>query len=272
MIRTSIQNSVRRLGSASLSKSAVQPSISIRSIHQLPKLARGQEYKESGIPGIYSKEGFSNVWTEYQQYLVDELSRQTAETEHETRTPFGIMLNTAPNQLDASTFSYASQAHNNHLFIESLKPESFASQTRPSPRLLEAIERDFNSFEELKNEFFNVGTSPSNLGAGWLFLIEGASKKFYLKYLFQAGSPYFTGRFQPFDFNIPIDQAHQESLVDIKSHVDGKVHLYNMPLLAVNCWEIAYLKDYTAAGRNQYLEKVWNCLDWDVISSRYFGN
>lgn len=249
-----------------------------RSIHNLPQIANQLQYEQQGIPGLYSKEGFRDVWTDYQQLLVDELSRQTAETENETRTPFGIMLNTAERELDASIFNYASQAHNNHLFVEALRPSALpdgahvTNSTKPSPKLLQAIEKNFGSFEGLKEDILATVTSPEYLGAGWLFLIEGDDKSLYLQYCFQAGSPYFVGRSQPYDLNVPLDKATSDELDNIKLDILDKARSYPMPLIAINCWEVAYTADYSTTGRETFIENVWNSLDWDIISKRYYGN
>lgn len=246
-----------------------------RSIHLVPKLANQAAYEQEGIAGLYSREGFRDVWTEYQQYLVDELSRQTAETEHETRTPFGIMLNTAEKQLDAATFNYASQAHNNHLFVEALQASSngeAANVTKPSPRLAEAIDASFGGLEYLKKDILAFAAAPENLAAGWIFLVEDDDKSLYLTYCFQAGSPYFVSRSQAYDLNTVMSKETSETLDNIKLDILDKARTYPMPLLAINCWQHAYITDYSVAGRSQYVEKVWDCLNWDVISKRYYGN
>lgn len=254
-------------------------SSSTRQIHHLPALSNQSRFEAEGIAGLYSPAGFRNVWTEYQQYLVDELSRQTAETEHETRTPFGIMLNTAEKMLDASLFNHASQAHNNHLFMEALRPAKGSNTshdtnpTQPSAALLKRIEETFGSLEGLKEEVLDIATGPYTLGAGWIFLVETDSKMLDLVHTFQAGSPYFAGRSQQNDFNLAVSSEAVEELEQIKTDIlDKQSKEYTMPLLAINLWEVAYLADYGVGGRAEYVNNVWKALDWDVINKRFYGN
>ncbi|VVT50320.1 mitochondrial 37S ribosomal protein mS42 [Magnusiomyces paraingens] len=270
MISSALRSSCR--ASAKLcSLASRQSQLARRSIHNLPLLANQATYEQQGIPGLYSKEGFRDVWTEYQQYLVDELSRETAETEHETRTPFGIMLNTAASQLDAPVFNFASQAHNNHLFVEALN-SPLTNQTRPSPKLLEAIQKYFEDLDTLKADIIELATLPENLAPGWVFLVEGDDKSLYLTYAFQAGSPYFAGRSQAFDLNTPMSKEIEETLDSIQLDVLEKAPTYNMPLIAINCWDVAYITDFKVAGREAFIEKVWKSLNWDVINKRFYGN
>ncbi|GEQ71817.1 hypothetical protein JCM33374_g5503 [Metschnikowia sp. JCM 33374] len=44
-----------------------------------------------------------------------------------------------------------------------------------------------------------------------------------------------------------------------------------VPLLAVDASMKAYLADYGVFGKSQYLENVWRCINWDVVSERAPG-
>lgn len=241
---------------------------SARSVHTVPRITNQAQYEQAGIEGLYSPQGFRDVWTDYQQSLVDDLSRATAETEHETRTPFAIMLNTAKDQLEASTFNFASQAHNNHVFIQALRPAA-TNNTKPSLALRASVDREFGSLEALKAEFMELALS--HFGNGWVFLVEGDNKSLYLQFSYAAGSPYFIGRSQVFDLNLPMDEHVEQELGDMKQDLNENAKVYPMPLIAVNLWENAYITDFSVAGKAAYLEQVWNCLDWDVISARLFS-
>jgi len=238
-----------------------------RSLHTVPRIRNQELYQQKGIPGLYSSQGFRDVWSDYQQALVDDLSRATAETENETRTPFAIMLNTAKDQLQAATFNFASQAHNNHMFVQALT-DATTNETKPSLALKTVIERDFGSLEELKAQIFSYALS--SYGNGWLFLIEDQEKRLYLQFSYAAGNPYFLGRAQTFDLNIPMDAEVERELRDTKADIDSNARPYPVPLIALNLWENAYLADYGVAGKEQYLNKVWDALNWDVISERLF--
>ena len=262
----SIQTGLRASARLIIMRSAVLTPC--RSLHAIPQISNQAEYEQKGIEGLYSKEGFRDVWTDYQQSLVDDLSRLTAETEHETRTPFGIMINTVKDQLQAATFNFASQAHNNHMFVQALRPEA-SNNTKPSLALRAAIDREFGSLDNLKARIFEM--SENQFGNGWLFLVEGDNKSLYLQFSYAAGSPYFISRSQVYDLNLPMDAQVEQELNDIKLDLNENARLYPVPLIAINLWENAYITDFSVAGKSAYLEKVWNCLDWDVISARLYS-
>jgi len=48
--------------------------------------------------------------------------------------------------------------------------------------------------------------------------------------------------------------------------------LYNdkklLPLLAIDASQRAYLLDYGVFGKQQYLDNVWECIDWDIVANR----
>lgn len=271
MVFTALRSLHVRATSRNAFTSLIRSPISLsssRALHTVPRIANQAVYEKNGIEGLYSKEGFRDVWTDHQQSLVDDLSRLTAETEHETRTPFGIMLNTAKDQLEAATFNFASQVHNNHMFIQALRPET-SNNTKPSLLLRAAIDREFGSLENLKTELFE--TAEFHFGNGWLFLVEGDNKSLYLQFSYAAGSPYFIGRSQVYDLNLPMDEQVEQELNDIKLDLNENARVYPMPLIAINLWENAYITDFSVAGKAAYLEKVWNCLDWDVISGRLYS-
>lgn len=45
------------------------------------------------------------------------------------------------------------------------------------------------------------------------------------------------------------------------------------PILCVNTWEHAYLRDYGVGGKRAYLERWWDRIDWEVVerSARMYG-
>lgn len=41
-----------------------------------------------------------------------------------------------------------------------------------------------------------------------------------------------------------------------------------VPLLAIDASMRAYLRDYGVFGKQQYLDNVWQCIDWDIVAKR----
>lgn len=253
MIR-STRNCINRLGQRRL-------------IHNVPKLTNQEAYTTQGINGLYSAKGFNTVWTDYQHHLTKHLTQLTMETENETRVPFHILQNTAKKPDQAHVFNYASQAFNNHLFIESLT-EPHTNNTKPSLPLMNKIEQTFENLDGLKEEILHK--SESMLGSGWVFLVEDVDKGLYVISCYNAGSPFDESRQQMFDLNSTVDEdvkAAVEETADAVSRGD-KNHV--IALLALNLWEQAYLPDYSVSGRAAYVEKWWDSINWNVVNERYY--
>lgn len=43
----------------------------------MPQLTHDKVFKENGIPGLLSREGFDFAWTQYQTFIVDKLNLLT---------------------------------------------------------------------------------------------------------------------------------------------------------------------------------------------------
>jgi Fe-Mn family superoxide dismutase len=239
----------------------------IRKIHTVPKLFQQEVLEEKGIPGLYSPKGFTTAWTEYQKYLTDELTSLTIDSDNEARVPFHIVVNAAPKADQAHVFNFASQALNNHLFFESLTNAEF-NNSQPSTRLLQRIERNFNSLEGLREEMLSA--AKGMLGNGWVFLVEGTDKDLFVLPTFNAGSPYHVSRMQMFDLSGSVDADAESMMTQIEKEVERRTISHNIVLLACNVWEHAYVPDYGIAGRDEYLNAWWNAIDWHVVSKRLF--
>ena len=86
-------------------------------------------------------------------------------------TPFaGQPLEDIILSADGPVYNNAAQAWNHEFFFEQLSPKP---QKEPSGELLEAINRDFGSFDELKVQ---IGRAAAGLfGSGWVWIAEDPS-------------------------------------------------------------------------------------------------
>lgn len=241
---------------------------SSRWIHTVPRLANQTALESQGVPGLFSPNAFSIAWTKYQKHLLDKLTTLTVDTDNETRKPFHILLNTAEKANQAHVFNYASQAHNNHAFFESLVSAE-NNETTPSNQLKQRIDSSFGSLENLRSIMLQAAEGLS--GNGWVFLIEAADKNLYVMTCYNAGSPYTAGRAQVVDLNGPTDQDVLHTIKELQDAVLAKEKNFNIVLLAANVWEHAYLEDYGVAGKSQYLDNWWKSIHWGVVSSRLFS-
>lgn len=127
-------------------------------------------------------------------------------------------------------FNNASQAWNHIFYFFSFSPDGGGE---PEGALRDAIDRDFGSFENFKKEFEEAGVKL--FGSGWVWLSADQSGKLCITQAQNAGNPL----------------------------TDGLT-----PLLTFDVWEHAYYLDYQNR-RADALHKLWDIVDWDVVSGRY---
>jgi Fe-Mn family superoxide dismutase len=123
----------------------------------------------------------------------------------------------------------------NHRFFWSIL--SPASDKKPSPDLIVALERDFGSFENFQSQFNK--SAKSVFGSGWTWLIADKYGKLKVTSTLNQDNP----------------------IMDIATDK-------GIPLLCLDLWEHAY---YIKNGnrRADYIESFWHVVNWDVVSKRF---
>lgn len=128
-------------------------------------------------------------------------------------------------------FNNASQYWNHLFYFLAFSPS--ATETQPSVKLLDAINNSFGSLDEFKIKFVESGSTL--FGSGWVWLCKDKDGKLQIVQTSNAGNPM------------------TDNLI---------------PLLCFDVWEHAYYIDYRNR-RPDYLNALWNLVDWDVISKRF---
>ncbi|KAK9476256.1 Manganese/iron superoxide dismutase [Lipomyces japonicus] len=255
---------------AIFTNSSARPLFQTRGIHQKPVLTNESQLEKNGISGLYSDKQFKLAWVDYQNYLVKQLNKRVQDTAHENRTAFQTILATARHANQVPIFNFASLAHNNHFFFESLKNNGDNEKyTGPGALTIERINDSFTNINELKDHFKAVVEAIS--GNAFVWLIESPSLGLYIVPTYNAGTPYDFARQQSVDYNSPIEvnsieglKANQESLRSNPKYSPE----WPLPVLAINVWEHAYLLDYGFDGKAEYFEKWWKSIDWTVVEKR----
>ena len=106
-------------------------------------------------------------------------------------------------------------------------------KSTPKGRIIEAIVRDFGSFEAFKEEFQKKGATL--FGSGWVWLSADKDGKLVITQETNAANPIQKGL---------------------------------NPLLTFDVWEHAYYLDYQNR-RPDHLAALWQIVDWEVIEKRY---
>ncbi len=127
-------------------------------------------------------------------------------------------------------FNNASQAWNHIFYFFSFSPDGGGE---PQGELKKAIDSQFGSFEDFKKAFVQAGASI--FGSGWVWLSKDTDGRLFITQESNAGNPLTAGL---------------------------------TPILTFDVWEHAYYLDYQNR-RADALEKLWDIIDWDVVSSRY---
>ena len=99
--------------------------------------------------------------------------------------------------------------------------------------LKKALNEAFGTFESFKQDFVSAGASRS---VGWAILY------------FDAATGAMNNHF-------------------IQLHEDGNVAGF-VPILVMDVWEHAYMVDFGASGRGEYIKAFFGNIDWPVVEKR----
>ncbi|KAL8730037.1 MAG: hypothetical protein Q9166_004361 [cf. Caloplaca sp. 2 TL-2023] len=132
-----------------------------------------------------------------------DIARGSSETKDENTKTKDLLIKYARNPNHAALFNYASAAHNNHFFFETVTPDPTPI---PNP-LLTHINSSFSSLPTLRAHF--LATADSMFGPGYVWLVKRTkaafndSMKLSILATYNAGSPYPGAHFrmQPVDMN-----------------------------------------------------------------------
>ena len=127
----------------------------------------------------------------------------------------------------------AGQILNHELYFQQFMPYKRSETETPKGRIMEAIARDFGSFETFKEEFQKKGATL--FGSGWVWLSADKDGKLVITQEANAANPIQKGL---------------------------------KPLLTFDVWEHAYYLDYQNR-RPDHLAALWQIINWEVIEGRW---
>ena len=143
----------------------------------------------------------------------------------------GLPLEDIVLKSEGGMLNNAGQILNHNLYFGQFA--SPKADNKPIGKLAEAINRDFGSFEAVKEEFQKKGATL--FGSGWVWLSADKDGKLVITQEANAANPI------------------QKEL---------------KPLLTFDVWEHAYYLDYQNR-RPDHLTILWQIIDWEVIEKRY---
>ena len=124
----------------------------------------------------------------------------------------------------------AGQILNHNMYFEQFCAPK--ADNAPTGKIIEAIERDFGSFEAFKEEFQKKGATL--FGSGWVWLSADKDGKLVITQEANAANPIQKGL---------------------------------KPLLTFDVWEHAYYLDYQNR-RPDHLSALWSIVNWEVVTER----
>ena len=187
-------------------------------------------YAPDALEPVISRQTIEFHYGKHLQTSVDNLNKLVAGTEFESM-PLELIV----CKSQGGIFNNAGQIRNHNLYFTQFRPVT----RHPSPvtdipsPLLDAINRDFGSFEAFKAEFEQKGATL--FGSGWVWLSADKDGKLIITQEPNANNPVTKGL---------------------------------KPLLTMDVWEHAYYLDYQNR-RAAHLQALWQIINWQEINRRY---
>ncbi len=192
-------------------------------------------YAPEALEPVISRETIEYHHGKHLQTYVDNLNKLVVGTEFES-----MPLEEIVAKSQGGIFNNAGQILNHNLYFLQFSPVSADNHT-PKGAILDAINRDFGSFEAFKAEFEQKGTTL--FGSGWVWLAAESS----------GSTP---------------DQPFGKLVIIQEPNAGNPVTKGLKPLLTMDVWEHAYYIDYRNR-RAAHLQSLWQIINWDEINRRY---
>lgn len=195
-------------------------------------LAKELEYAYDALEPIISQKTLLFHHSKHYNGYVNKTNELIAGTDMAHLDLQEIVFRASSDMVYETLFNNAAQVFNHEFYFNSLTDKS-ENKTVPAS-LLRQIEKDFSSFEALKQQLIQKGVSV--FGSGYVWLVE---KQGVLMVVTTQNA------------NTPLTEG------------------FVTPLLAIDVWEHGYYLDYQNL-RVDYLTKVVNnCINWAFVAQNY---
>lgn len=206
----------------SVSKTNAQPKF------QLPQLG----YAYDALEPYIDTQTMQIHHLKHHQSYVDNLNKALENTSVQNLSIEEILKNISSYSI--AVRNNAGGHYNHSLYWTILTPDK---NTKPSERLLQAINQQFGSIDSLKKLLINA--AAGHFGSGWAWLSVDNNNKLFISTTPNQDNP----------------------LMDI-AEKKGR------PILGIDVWEHAYYLKYQNR-RMDYLLAIWNVINWEEVSRRY---
>ena len=182
-------------------------------------------YTREALAPYISAETLEYHYGKHHKTYIDNLNKLIPGTEFEK-----LSLEEIIKKASGGVFNNAAQVWNHTFYWNCLSPKGGGE---PSGALAAAINKNFGSFAQFKENFSAAATSL--FGSGWAWLVKTPDGSLAIEQAGNAGNP-------------------------VK---DGK-----KPLLTCDIWEHSYYIDYRNS-RVKYVEAFWNLINWKYVEQNF---
>ncbi len=133
-------------------------------------------YADNALDPVISSNTIGFHYGKHHKAYVDNLNKLVAGTAHADSSLEAIIKATAGKPAEAGVFNNAAQVWNHTFYWHSLKK---GGGGKPGKALADMIDRDFGSFDKMKEEF--VKTAVGQFGSGWAWLVAKDGKLSFAK-------------------------------------------------------------------------------------------
>lgn len=181
---------------------------------------------------LMSKQTFEFHWGKHHRAYVDNLNKQLENnTSLQGKSLEEVIVAAWNDGNPTAEFNNAAQVWNHDFFWTSMKPNGGGE---PTGALMDAIKRDFGSYDDFKTKFKAAGATQ--FGSGWAWLITDGKGGLTIEKTPNAVNPLCTGK---------------------------------TAILTMDVWEHAYYLD-VQNRRPAYIDTfVDKLINWDEVASRY---
>ena len=185
-------------------------------------------YSMTALAPVISKQTLEYHYGKHFKAYVDQLNKLVQGTEFENMTLTEIIQKSPEGAL----FNNAGQVLNHALYFEQFTATKMDAEILPKGKLMKAIEQNFGDFITFKKAMSDAAVKL--FGSGWAWLVQTEDRKLQIEQYYNADNP---------------------------------VKHNQIPILCIDVWEHAYYLDYQN-GRAEYVQKIWDIMDWETIGKR----
>ena len=196
--------------------------------YTLPKLS----YAYDSLEPFIDAKTMEIHHTKHHQTYVDKLNEALAkhpELDKKKVEELIADINSVPEDIRTAVRNHGG-GHLNHSFFW----EILAKEVEPNGKVIDAISKEFGSFDKFKEQFNAAALGVFGSGWTWLVLNKG---KLEIASMRLQDSPLMEGK---------------------------------IPLLGIDVWEHAYYLKHMS-NRKAYVEGFWNVVNWKKVDQHYFN-